>query len=336
MQTQQTIPTFAQALNDLRVAKKHQEHTRAAYDKRLAYVSDWLQLRVTDITKTQVIARHNQITTKNGAAIANLVFRHVRAVLNFAMHYYDKPDGEPILARNPVKILAVTGSWNRITPRKTHIVNSLTPWLRTVLSLESITRDYFLFLLLSGCRKSEAMELRWANVDLENGTATIKDTKNGDDHCVVFSDLLQAMFEDRHANRTRSPFVFPGAFANKRMSGASKTYERVSRISGVPFTPHSLRRSFSTIADALDVPHYTLKRLLNHRSGGSDVTAGYVVRLPDRYKEPMQKITDEVFRRAKISKEGAIALYTNRSLTNDAARTTNQLVLVQDCKVSTL
>jgi len=40
---------------------------------------------------------------------------------------------------------------------------------------------------------------------------------------------------------------------------------------GIKFCCHDLRRTFITITENLDIPHYTLKALLNH-SKGNDVT----------------------------------------------------------------
>ena len=42
----------------------------------------------------------------------------------------------------------------------------------------------------------------------------------------------------------------------------------MSERCGVKFTLHDLRRTFITVAESLDIPHYALKRLLNHRGGG--------------------------------------------------------------------
>ncbi len=67
--------------------------------------------------------------------------------------------------------------------------------------------------------------------------------------------------------------------------------EQVTRASGVEFTLHDLRRRFLTIAESLDIPHYALKRLANHRDS-SDVTAGYIVADVERLRQPMQLIMD--------------------------------------------
>jgi hypothetical protein len=60
-----------------------------------------------------------------------------------------------------------------------------------------------------------------------------------------------------------------------------------------------LRRTFTTIAESLDIPGYALKRMLNH-SDGSDVTAGYIVASVERLREPMQKVADYLTRAMNI------------------------------------
>lgn len=74
---------------------------------------------------------------------------------------------------------------------------------------------------------------------------------------------------------------------------------RVVHLSGVAFTLHDLRRTFSTIAESLDLSHYALKRLLNHRMTG-DVTAGYIGKNVERLRDPMQRITDYILNAAGI------------------------------------
>lgn len=78
----------------------------------------------------------------------------------------------------------------------------------------------------------------------------------------------------------------------------------VITASGVEFTLHDLRRTFTTIAEGLDISAYSLKRLLNHKMR-QDVTAGYVITDVERLREPMQRITDFILRAVgvKVSTE---------------------------------
>ena len=61
---------------------------------------------------------------------------------------------------------------------------------------------------------------------------------------------------------------------------------------------HDLRRTFVTIAESLDVPHYALKRLLNHRLT-CDVTAGYIVSQPERLRAPVEAVAARILQLAE-------------------------------------
>ena len=65
----------------------------------------------------------------------------------------------------------------------------------------------------------------------------------------------------------------------------------MTKLSGVTFTLHDLRRTFITAAERLDIPAYALKRLINHKDP-NDVTEGYIIFDVERLRVPMQKITD--------------------------------------------
>jgi len=57
---------------------------------------------------------------------------------------------------------------------------------------------------------------------------------------------------------------------------------------------HDLRRTFATTAENIGVRGYTLKRLINHKTGAADVTGGYIVTDVESLREPMQTITDKL------------------------------------------
>jgi hypothetical protein len=43
----------------------------------------------------------------------------------------------------------------------------------------------------------------------------------------------------------------------------------------------------------LDIPHYALKRLLNHRTD-SDVTGGYIVMDVERLRGPVERVAERI------------------------------------------
>jgi hypothetical protein len=81
--------TVAQALADY-LAENTQitERTRNDYQKLFRlYLSDWLDMRLIDITETMVIHKHKEATNKAKVS-GSQAFRKLRAVFNFAMKYY--------------------------------------------------------------------------------------------------------------------------------------------------------------------------------------------------------------------------------------------------------
>ena len=92
------------------------------------------------------------------------------------------------------------------------------------------------------------------------------------------------------------------------------------------FRLHDLRRTFASIATVhleRSLSAYTLKRLLNHRSGG-DVTAGYVQVGIEDLREPMRQIEDFVLKCAGLKASAPVVKLdvapANRRAGRDAAR----------------
>jgi integrase len=64
------------------------------------------------------------------------------------------------------------------------------------------------FLLLTGCREREALTLRWSDVNLERGTATLPDTKT--DKSERFLGAPARLLLSRLPHEGDSPRAFPG------------------------------------------------------------------------------------------------------------------------------
>lgn len=91
------------------------------------------------------------------------------------------------------------------------------------------------------------------------------------------------------ARRNDSEFIFPGTGKTGHLVETKRFTNKVVQLCEVYFTMHDVRRIFITVAESLDIPHYALKRLLNHRCT-SDVTAGYFIYDVERLREPVERI----------------------------------------------
>jgi len=102
-------------------------------------------------------------------------------------------------------------------------------------------------------------------------------------------ELLQSRY---NANATNSKFVFTGNSKAGYLVEPQEQIKTIVKMSGITFTIHDLRRTFITIAESIDIPAYTLKRLLNHKS--QDITNSYICIEIERLRKPMQLITNKI------------------------------------------
>ena len=269
-------------------------------------LKDWMDRPLTDISREMVAERHANISKKPGprsndrAAYANVVMRTLRSVWNHAASAYTDSRGESLLPPNPVDRLSSTRAWNKVKRRRTYIhAEQMPAWLNAVETLRAqpprtmpnTVGDYLLFLLLTGFRRNEAATLPWADVEMTDRTVTLRDTKNDQDHIVPMSDALFDLLSARRAADPAGVFVFPSDRGQGPIVEPRRYVKEVIAESGVDFVLHDLRRTFCTVAESLDMSHYALKRLMNHKMTG-DVTAGYIGGNVERLRQPMQAITD--------------------------------------------
>jgi integrase len=123
------------------------------------------------------------------------------------------------------------------------------------------------FLWLTGCRPSEAANLKAENVSLEERRAVLTEHKTanrGKVRVIYFTEEAAAILREQQAEHPRG-FLF------RRPSGGKWTthsitgkFARVCRQAGVKTTAYCLRHSFATDALARGVPDAQVAELLGH------------------------------------------------------------------------
>ena len=255
----QVFEGYLQERNSLKL-RTRSEYTRAMN----SYLGDWLSKPLADITKDMVVKRHRRIGEKHGHAPANMTMRVLRAIFNFAAEKYEDSQGRSFFPENPVSRLSRTRAWFRIERRRNYIKpHELASWWNAVHELEPTLRDYFLLLLLTGLRRSEAARLTWNDIDIRGRTLIIEDTKNREPHILPLSDFLQNMLERRYQQAGESPYVFPGKHGGPLIEPKRQIKKAVT-LSGVQFCLHDLRRTFGArIARTAGLQ--VASRLLRHK-----------------------------------------------------------------------
>lgn len=280
-------------------------------------LTDWLDKPLNLITKDMVLKKHRELSAHKGprsnssgahtqADEAMLIFG---AIWTYAAAVHGGAPGQQLLTENPTKILKQAKAWHKKVRRHRVIEDhELKPWFDAVESLsvkrtgrvDRRIRDYLLFCLFTGLRRTEAATLKWSNVNLTAKYLKIDsaDTKNHEEHRLPLSSFVHQLLIERFEAKT-SEYVFPGQGRAKggHLVEVHDSLVKVAEITGIQFSLHDLRRTFLNLAERLDVSHYALKNLMNHKTSG-DVTAGYLAARVERLRQPMQLITDFILKEA--------------------------------------
>lgn len=295
------------------------DKTVAVYQSALRRCfGDWLAKPVSEITKDLIVSRFEEIATtegprskKGGAkAQAAQAMRTLKALLSFASAKYEGV----LIEKDPVeKLSRLHRGWSKVA-RRTEVIDpaDMKAWYSGVMQLENDTmRDYLLFCLFTGLRRSAAAKLTWSAYNRTSGIITIpaEDDKTNKVQRLPLPDFVCQILDQR---RNRIPlridsgkdYIFPDDPTKSTRRGPGhaanvgfiqepkRAIAKVVAKSGVKFSMHTLRRTYATTASRLDIAYYKLKALLNH-SVEADVTGrNYVQVDAEQLREPMQKICD--------------------------------------------
>lgn len=271
-----------------------------------AYLGDWMDRSLPEITKDDLESRFNQITNreigsgKGGPGAANNTMRVLRALFTFAQEMYEMPDGTPVVLFNPVKRLNQLNSWNKLRRRQTMLSEIDLPlWYQALCKLEDkAMADYFLFVLLTGRRKNEAAHLKWEDVHVKRGYFEILDTKNKLEFALPITDRLKEILDRRAKNikDKANPYVFAADGKTRRFDLRDAHFKLISDQTKAPFGLHNLRRTYLIQGFLMGHDLEMLKKLANHKSNDSDdVTKGYLIVKVHDMKEPMEKVGDRLW-----------------------------------------
>jgi integrase len=280
-------------------------------------LSEWKLTPLSEIKQSMIEDKFLEVTHGTGMFIekdasptrANTMIRVLRALYNYAMVQYVDSQEEPLILHNPTKIISHNKSWNREKGR-TGVVKdyNLKAWFEGVMKLpehdknkvksnsSEVVRDFFIFLMFTGLRRNEALELKWEDIDLREKSFTIEDTKNHETHKMPLTWLLLELLE-RRKNDNGNPYVFVGEKIGSHLSPPKKQLEKARELVGFHFTNHDIRRTFTTTANRLNFNKYVLDRLVNHKNSvdSRDVTKRYVILDIEDLREPMTQITDSIW-----------------------------------------
>lgn len=271
--------TLGQAWADYRdnhlVKRGRSAYTIALYRDHVERLyAKWLDTPLADLSANpkMVRDRHAEISRQNGPYIANGAGRSLRAIYNFARRKIDRtlPADAPIDASD----------FNVEKRRDTAMAaGALKGWKKELEALPNpVRREFHLFCLLSGSRPAALARARWDHFDLAQRTLHFPDPKGGTAKAFdmpLSRAMVRCLWRARRAGRQlhsarAATFIFPAALGE---SGHVEEW-REDRAELSKWGA-DLRQTYATMAQAVGVPLFFIKVLMNHSAGG-DVTLGYV------------------------------------------------------------
>ncbi|MCG3193064.1 MAG: Tyrosine recombinase XerC [Thermoanaerobaculia bacterium] len=152
-------------------------------------------------------------------------------------------------------------------------------------------------LLYTGLRRGELLRLKYADVDLNDGSLRVEKGKGrygGKDRVCVLPPELIFFLKAYLRERARCQIVCPEVFASHRQQGLSETQLRrilgaVKRAAGIQFSPHALRHSFISMALRAGTPIHVVQALAGHASIQS--TIPYIRVFDEERRAAAQKFT---------------------------------------------
>jgi len=128
----------------------------------------------------------------------------------------------------------------------------------------------FATVIFAGLRKGEVINLKYADVDIQNMSIFIREGKGGKDRVVPICQQLAESLKKYVAERARLKKTCPEFFVslNRNIgftdSGIKRLVERVRDVSGIYFGMHKLRHTFATLMLEGGCDIYSLSKMLGH------------------------------------------------------------------------
>lgn len=140
-----------------------------------------------------------------------------------------------------------------------------------------------LFLLNTGCRKGEALALRWIAIDLRRRLVRIEPSeewqpKNNEAREIPISDPL-LLYLNTAPRSKATDYVFPSEDGDRYAFWPQLAFDRARKAAGLKGGPHTTRHTYATHFLKARPDIYLLGRILGHSD--ATVTKLYAHLLPD-------------------------------------------------------
>jgi len=298
-------PTLETALRDYIIARRVKPDTAEQYRQRLnRYVPELMRKRLNEIAQEEATAKYEELS-RTIPSMATFVFKTIRAIYNFSMHYYSDKDGQPFQIRNPTLILTARREWalgvssgvsTGIDPKTVGFVYGAFQLVNS-----DIACDLLRFCLLTGIPCSEARRLSWKDIDVAERLVMIHECQ-GDDHqrCrrIPLAEPVCLLLHQRSRSSNES-YIFPSRDGQPlSINNVNSALRRLRERHGVAITPTEIKDVALALAADPNI------RPVSANSSGLEKAIRHLQRTePERLRDMYDRIAEFIIGKASSARK---------------------------------
>ena len=237
------------------------------------------KIRVADLNRSHLIKYHH--SKKDTPIMANRFLALISTMMNLAEKWEYRPQNT-----NPCKYV------DRYKEKKRQVYLSMDQLERVGQAMRQLknTESFYALsalkmLLVTGCRTSEILNLKWEYVDIANNCIHLPDSKTG----ARTIHLPPVAFDILNALPSEEGFVFRSPRENKRLTNLRCLWKKICGITDLKdYRLHDLRHTYASFAVSGGFSLPIIAKMLGH--AGIKTTERYA----HLHQDPVNKAIDDV------------------------------------------
>ncbi len=209
-------------------------------------------------------------------------FRSVNYEIVILHHFFNFCIEKGYIDKNPCNGIKRLNELSRLKTLSDEDINKLIAG-----ATNKLTKDLITFLIYTGCRKGEALNLKWDDVDMQNDVIAVKGTKTKYDRYIPISKPLKAILGGIE-KKDNCLYVFNDN--GRKLGDFKRSFHTACRNTGLKdLRIHDLRHVFASKMVMNGTSLYITGELLGHRT--TQMTKRYSHLVPDT----LRKAVNEAF-----------------------------------------
>ena len=213
--------------------------------------------------------------------VSTISFRSVNLEIATLHHFFNFCIKKAYLDKNPATGVKKLNELSRLKTLSDDDIQKLIAG-----ATNKLTRDLITFLIYTGCRKGEALNLKWDDVDLKNDVIAVKGTKTKYDRYIPISKPLKELLS-RIEKKDDCLYIFNDN--GRKLGNFRKSFMTACRNAGLKdLRIHDLRHVFASKMVMNGTSLYITGELLGHRT--TQMTKRYSHLVPDTLKKAVDEV----------------------------------------------